>query len=377
VGAAVIPELSFDQFLEERRFAERRVPVAGVLEVTARCNFSCVHCYLNLPASDRSEAARELSLRELEGVIDEIAGAGCLHLLITGGEPLLRPDFPEIYRHAVRRGLRVTLFTNGTLLDEGIADLLDACRPVAVEITVYGASRETSERITRVTGSHVACRAGIERLVSRGIPLRLKTMALAENQHEVGAMRELAGKLGLPFRHDGLVTARVSRGERAHRSHQLAPERVVELDMEDPDRAEALRRIAGERDGAPGGSSERLLLDCGAGRMIFTVDAHGLLHPCGLIRHGGVDVRGGGFARAWQDLLPGLLSCGRCASSPCHDCAIAGLCGSCAGAAELEHGDPEAPVAVFCRIAHLREHAVGAGRPGHRVDASCCLGPGC
>jgi radical SAM protein with 4Fe4S-binding SPASM domain len=202
-------------------------------------------------------------------------------------------------------------------------------------------------------------------------------MALAGNHHEVATMRDFARSLGLPFRHDGLVTARVSRGERVHRSHQLAPERVVELDMEDPDRAGALRSIAAEGDGETDGACERPLLDCGAGRMTFTVDAHGLLHPCGLVRHGGVDVRSGGFAQAWQGLLPELLSCRRRSPSPCRDCAIAGLCGSCAGAAALEHGDPEAPVAVFCRIAHLRERAVGAGRPGHRADASCCLGPGC
>jgi radical SAM protein with 4Fe4S-binding SPASM domain len=202
-------------------------------------------------------------------------------------------------------------------------------------------------------------------------------MALAGNHHEVALMRELARSLGLPFRHDGLVTARVSRGERVHRSHQLAPERVVELDMEDSDRAEALRRIAVDGACEHGAAGGRPLLDCGAGRMSFTIDAHGRLHPCGLVRSGGIDVRGGGFARAWRSLVAERLSCRRHAPSPCRTCAIAGLCGSCAGAAELEHGDPEAPVAVFCRIAHLREQALGSGRPSHRADATCCLGPGC
>ena len=81
MGDAVIPELSFDQFLEERRFAERRVPVAGVLEVTARCNLSCVHCYLNLPAADRDEAG-ELRVphftRARQG-LDEGFGDRCAH----------------------------------------------------------------------------------------------------------------------------------------------------------------------------------------------------------------------------------------------------------------------------------------------------------
>jgi radical SAM protein with 4Fe4S-binding SPASM domain len=377
VGGDSIPELTFDQFLAERRLLERGVPVAGTLEITARCNLRCGHCYISRPAGDRTEAARELTFPELAAVTDEIADAGCLHLLVTGGEPLLRPDFPEIYRHVVLSGLRVTLFTNGTLLTEGIVDLLDAARPVAVEVTLYGATRETVEHVTGVPGSHESALEGIRLLCARGIPLRLKTMALDGNHGEVAAMREFARARGLPFRHDALVTARVSPGGRDPRCHQLAPARVVELDLEDPERTEALRRIVAGVVSASGRSSDRPLLDCGAGRTTFTIDSRGRLHPCGLVRRGGTDVRAGGFASAWQGLLAGYLSCERGSASPCRDCGIAGLCGSCAGAADLEHGDPEAPVAVFCRIAHLREHALGTHRPGHRADASCCLGPGC
>ena len=124
-------------------------------------------------------------------------------------------------------------------------------------------------------------------------------------------------------------------------------------------------------------TGDRPLYDCGAGRALFTIDPYGTLHACGLVRRHGVDIRGGGFAQAWWERLPGLLSCRRSRPSPCRTCGIAALCGSCAGASELENGDPEAPVAVFCRVAHLRAHAVGAGRPGHRADASCCIGAAC
>jgi len=58
------------------------------------------------------------------GILDEVADAGCLWLLITGGEPLLRPDFRDIYMYAKRKGFLITLFTNGTLLDADIADQL-------------------------------------------------------------------------------------------------------------------------------------------------------------------------------------------------------------------------------------------------------------
>jgi MoaA/NifB/PqqE/SkfB family radical SAM enzyme len=72
----------------------------GSAEVTARCNLRCAHCYINLPADDRAARQRELSLQDWRRIIDEIVAEGCLWLLFTGGEPLVRPDFPDIYLHA-------------------------------------------------------------------------------------------------------------------------------------------------------------------------------------------------------------------------------------------------------------------------------------
>ena len=105
----------------------------------------------------------------------------------------MRPDFPELYLYALRRGLLVTIFTNGTLVTDGIAELFDEYRPETVEISLYGMTRETYEKVTGIPGSYDKCIAGIERLVARGIPLTLKTMALTWNQHEIGGDGGLRG----------------------------------------------------------------------------------------------------------------------------------------------------------------------------------------
>ncbi len=157
-----------------RRVAGRRVPLGGTIELTRRCNNRCAHCYNNLPADDRA-AQEELGEGAWKRILDEAAEAGCLYLLFTGGEPLLRPDFGAIYEHARRRGFFVTLFTNGTHLTEETADLLAAMPPLAVEVTLYGATRTTWERVTGVPGSYERSLAGIERLRRRGVRLRLKT----------------------------------------------------------------------------------------------------------------------------------------------------------------------------------------------------------
>ena len=86
------------------------------LELTARCNNDCRHCYINLPANDPAAKARELTLAEIESIADQAVEMGALWVLLTGGEPLLRPDFADIYMMLKRKGLLVSVFTNATVI---------------------------------------------------------------------------------------------------------------------------------------------------------------------------------------------------------------------------------------------------------------------
>jgi MoaA/NifB/PqqE/SkfB family radical SAM enzyme len=125
-----------------------RLPINATLEVTHRCPLACAHCYNNLPVGDAGARRRELSADELKRIIDELADAGGLWLLFTGGEIFARRDFLEIYRHAKTRGFLITLFTNGTQITEAIADTLAEWRPFSIEITLYSRTRQTYERLT-------------------------------------------------------------------------------------------------------------------------------------------------------------------------------------------------------------------------------------
>ena len=102
----------------------RRVPISGAIEVTRRCNNRCIHCYNNLPMGDQEALLDELTYDEYCRILDEITEAGCLWLLFTGGEIFLRKDFLDIYMYVKKKGLLITLFTNGTLLTPEIADYL-------------------------------------------------------------------------------------------------------------------------------------------------------------------------------------------------------------------------------------------------------------
>jgi radical SAM protein with 4Fe4S-binding SPASM domain len=376
VAEASIPEISYAQLLQESGALSRRLPLDGTVETTFRCNLNCVHCYVNEAAGDRSARERELSTERLLRLVDEIVEEGCLELLITGGEALLRPDFPEVYLHALGRGLRVTVFTNGTLVTEKMAELFATHGPAYVEISLYGMTRETYEKVTRIPGSFDKCLEGIRRLHARGVPLKLKTMALEWNRHEIAAMRDFAQELGVEFRHDTLLNARVDCGANRNPELQVSAEDAVAADFADPAafrRHEASFREALGPSAAP--PSEQVYT-CGAGEIGFTVDPYGRLQLCQLSRRSSFDLRADTFARGWHEFLPGLRARTWQSNSVCRACSLRPVCGSCPGAAELEHGDIEAAVASFCEITHRRAHALLGDACGHAADATCCLGTG-
>ena len=120
----------------QSRLAERRLPLNGTIEITRRCPLTCLHCYNNLPMADGEARARELDFDEHCRLLDELADAGCLWLLYTGGEIFARRDFLDIYTYAKQKGFLITLFTNGTMITERIADHLVHWRPFAIEITL-------------------------------------------------------------------------------------------------------------------------------------------------------------------------------------------------------------------------------------------------
>jgi MoaA/NifB/PqqE/SkfB family radical SAM enzyme len=188
-----------------RKVAEQRVPLYGSVELTHRCNLRCVHCYLGDKASVRGDGKQELDTAQWISIIDEIAEAGCLNLLITGGEPLLRKDFSEIYCHAKKNGLLVTVFTNGTMITEEILELFQDLPPRAVEISLYGATAATYEKITGIKGSYDQCLRGIQSLLDYGINLKLKTILMTLNRHEFYDIENMAKEYGVEFRFDAAI----------------------------------------------------------------------------------------------------------------------------------------------------------------------------
>jgi MoaA/NifB/PqqE/SkfB family radical SAM enzyme len=221
----------------------KRIPISGTIEVTERCNNRCVHCYVNLPLKDQKARSNELTYEEHCRILDEITAAGCLWVCFTGGEIFIRKDFLDIYTYAKRKGLLVTLFTNGTMITPQIADYLLKWRPFLIEITLYGNTKETYEKVTGIPGSYQRCMEGIHLLMARGLPLRLKTTVVTLNKHEVRDMRRFAEEaLEMDFKFDAIINPRCDCS-RSPLEVRLKPAEVVALDLQEPKRVEEWRKL--------------------------------------------------------------------------------------------------------------------------------------
>jgi radical SAM protein with 4Fe4S-binding SPASM domain len=355
-----------------KRLQERRAPMEVSIEVTHRCPLECQHCYNNLPMSDTNARKQELTFDEHVRLLDELVDLGCLWLLYTGGEIFARKDFLDIYTEAKKRGFLITLFTNGTMITPKVADHLVKYRPFGIEITLYGATKETYEALTRIPGSFDRCMKGISLLLERGLPLKLKTVPTSINVHEVYEMKRFAEEdLGVEFKFDPLVNPRTDCSQ-SPIGVRLSPEQAVALEFRDPVRASEYLRIAEteQRENIPN-STQRYT--CGGGQNGCAVDPKGQMTICVLSHRDGYNVREGSFTQGWDGRLKEIRATENTRKTICTDCKITTLCSMCAANGELEAGDAEKPVDFLCQVAHLRAFALGVQVP-HHGDCECCFG---
>jgi radical SAM protein with 4Fe4S-binding SPASM domain len=357
-------------------YSGQRAPLSVSIEVTRRCPLDCLHCYNNLAMADLEARSRELTKEEHFRLLDDLADLGCLWLLYTGGEIFARKDFLEIYTYAKQKGFLITLFTNGTLITERVADYLQQWPPFAIEITLYGRTKQTYEALTGIEGSYDRCLRGVARLRDRGLPLKLKTVPTTINKHEVVAMKDFVEQeLHLDFKFDSLINPRIDCSQ-SPLAVRLSPEEVVALDLHWPKIA-AEHREAAARDLAASSASEKMdgVYSCSGGMNSFAVDPYGQMSICVLSHKDTYDIRLGTVKEGWDRFLLKVRARERKRISKCVKCRIRSLCSMCPANGELENGDPESPVDFLCEVAHLRAIALGLEVPEHG-ECDFCSGGG-
>jgi radical SAM protein with 4Fe4S-binding SPASM domain len=341
--------MSNRKFIEEfnAKAAELRIPLSGSIDLTHRCNLRCLHCYLK--GRDRHSTRKEMDTGRILSVLDEITEAGCLHFLITGGEPLLRQDFPEIYSHAKKNGLIVTVFTNGTLITDGILHLFEDLPPHLVEISLYGASARTYEKITGTEGSFKKCLSGIERLMERKVRVGLKTILMTVNSHEFFDIENIAKGFGVKFRFDAAIFPCVDGDKSPERLRVPAADAIAK---EFSDR-ERLNKWAEYFERSRGQLSSDKLYTCGAGVTGFHIDPYGNLYPCLMTTKIKYDLAEGSFLEGWLEAISSLPD-KKAGDLRCNRCEKRHLCGYCPAFFEMENGAEDIYSEYLCSMGKYR-----------------------
>jgi len=356
-------------FAQNPLFSGKR-PLLGHLdiELTERCNNACIHCYINLPVRDKEAARRELTAEQWKNILSQAADLGALSVRFTGGEPLLRPDFTDIYLFARRLGLQVILFTNGRLITPELVDLLARVPPLMkVEVSVYGMRPESYDAIACVPGAFTEFRRGVDLLWERRIPFVVKSVLLPPNRAEMAEFEAWAATipwmeqyptyavfLDLRTRNDSPARNRRIAGLR------LSPEDGVLL---------AARREETYRSGMSQFSIQFMrppgdrLFSCGAGES-GCVDSYGMYQMCMTLRHQDMvyNLKQGTLRDALTRVFPRLREMR--ATNPvylvrCARCFLKGLCEQCPGRSWAEHGTLDTPVEYLCQVAHAQARYLG------------------
>lgn len=171
------------------------VPLSGTFELSPLCNMDCRMCYVKMTPEDmKASGGRQRTLEEWVELAKEAQKKGMLFLLLTGGEPFLWKDFRALYTELKKLGLVITINTNGTMIDEETVEWLKQDPPSRLNITLYGASDETYERLCRNPKGYTQATHAIEMLREAGIGVKLNCSITPYNYQDIPQILEYAKK---------------------------------------------------------------------------------------------------------------------------------------------------------------------------------------
>lgn len=317
------------------------LPVAGNFELTPRCNFNCKMCYIHLSKDEADRRGRELTADEWLGFAETARSKGLIFLLLTGGEPLIRPDFRYIYRELQKMGIMVSINTNASLIDDDYFEFFKKYPPMRFNISLYGTSEETYENLCG-NRSYEKVVKNIKRLREAEIMVKLNVLFGPSNINDMDAIRKVSEEVGIPIKPTTYLypPVRVDKNEagnnkarfpakeaayyemcfdKARFSHEMFVKRTAAL-------CRGLKTVDPDED--CDGIQTREGIQCRAGRSSFWMTWDGRMLPCGMMIEPVTYPLRDGFDKAWSELREKTLQiflsedCARCPDRhACHVCA--------------------------------------------------------
>jgi len=361
-----------------RKYSESpRLPLEGHIDLTYRCNNSCLHCWLKLPA-DAPEKENEMSFDEISSFVGEARKMGCRKWSISGGEPMIRPDFKDIFELITSKCTGYTLNTNGTLITPKIAKTMT--HKGSKMVAIYGATPGTYEKVTGNPDGFEQVMRGLSYLKEAGAGFIVQLIPMRANWHEWEKMQELAKRfskhwrVGAPWLY--LSSSGSPERNRQIEAQRLDPADVIELDRPNPSNDERLLEIintekAESSCGFVSTNDDRLFARCIAYRRDFHIDPYGGISWCSFIKDPELryDLRKGSVKDAWENFIPSCadkVHGGDEWRKHCGSCPIRSSCRWCAVYAYLETGRYSAPLSYLCEVAKEAQKFKADWKKNHR-----------
>ena len=334
--------------------ARNRRPVSGTLELTPLCNLNCEMCYIHLTPGELEQRGRLRPAADWLRLGEELAEAGVLFLLLTGGEPLLYPGFQEVYLGLKKLGMILTVNTNGTLIDEEWANFFAAHKPRRVNITLYGAGEDSYEKLCHGPGGYEKTMRGIRLLKERGVDVKLNGSITKLNLADTQAIYQIARELALTVHKDAYLLPGLRDRQLPYEAQaRLTPEAAARAALETrkaeyPEGyAEYCREMLEQIQAPEPAYSHRS--DCQAGCSSFAVGWDGAMRPCVSFRESSVNVFETGFESGWARIVEEMEE--RRVNPKCTRCSLRPLCMTCPAAVHWETGRYDGLSDYLCRYA--------------------------
>lgn len=351
--------------LEEKIYnwsRKNRSPVYGILELTPLCNMNCDMCYVRLSRSEMEAQGRLRSASEWLSLAEEIKKAGGLFLLLTGGEPLLHPEFRYIYTELQKMGMILTLNTNGTLIDEEWADFFAQHKPRRINITLYGSGADTYEELCHYPAGFEKTLNAIKLLKERNVAVKMNGSLTGKNWHEWKKIIEIGNALDIPVRIDPYMypakrerekslvvqgrrtpeeTAQILMGVLRNEMGEEIFQKSVRHELEKIAFSEKKNAMSKEQEWKPRG------VTCTAGRCSFTINWQGKMRPCVVMIKPEIDVFEHGFQGSWKYLVEEVDKLFM--NIKCSSCTLRTLCQNCVACAIVEEGACDALPEYMCQ----------------------------
>jgi len=320
----------------------KRPLLTGGIGLTNFCNLDCIHCYIK--DDNCNNRHEELNTKEIFNILEQMKDAGVVYLNLSGGEPLFRKDFKDIYLFAKKKNFAIIVMTNATLITKDLIELFKKYPPLMLEISSYGATKDTYESVTRTPGSFVKFNKAIRLLKNSGIKVVLRFITMKNNYKEAAMAEIFAKKMGMRYKCSYNIYLRLD-GDKAKnaviKNQRLNAEETVDLfNIMQEDLNEFYSSKLPECGSVAG---------CGAASIGCFVDSKGMLMPCYYLAKPSVSLRETNFKKAWKSIA--------LAKSPiiekqkvCKDCQHMVYCNWCPGISYLETGNTEKKIEYLCGL---------------------------